>query len=999
MLKTIESQFSGELYFRDTVLDEAQRKVYATDASEYQEKPQAVAIPKTIEDIKLLIDLASKEGFSLIPRAAGTSLAGQVVGNGVVVDISKYFTKILEVNQEEKWVRVQPGVIRDDLNTFLKPYGLMFGPETSTANRAMIGGMIGNNSCGLHSIVWGTTRDNLISINALLSDGSEVVFKDLSLEELTTKQQQENLEGEIYRKIYEIIENPENQASIQKEFPKKEIKRRNTGYALDTIFPKSEKENEGFSKESPPLGVRGVIAGSEGTLCFTTEAKLKLLDLPPKHVGMVAIHAKSIREALFANLIALKHNCSASELVDDFILEFTKTNIEQSKNRFFIEGDPKAILMVEFFDETEEALTAKCKALIADLKEQSLGYAHPILYGADTVRAWDVRKAGLGLLRNLPGDTRAVNLIEDCAVSPEDLPNYIYDLEELLQSHGLKYSMYAHAGAGELHVEPMMNLKTKAGQELFRTILSETAKLVKKYNGSLSGEHGDGRLRGEFIPFMMGERNYALFKEVKQVFDPKGIFNKGKIVDTPPMNQFLRYEADKPKPQFDTIYDFSKQESILRLAEKCSGSGDCRKTEITGGTMCPSYMATRSERDTTRARTNMLRQYFTNNSTINHSITQSPNHSVSKEEVKEILDLCLSCKACKSECPSSVDIAKMKGEFLQSYYDEKGIPFRTKLIGNFTKQMKLASIAPSVYNFLFKTESIRRVANKLVGFHPDRTMPLLGPETLREWFVKTKDKRQKTRNKTNSKLETKNQKLYLFVDEFTNYNDVEVGKKLVLLLERLGYEVLIPNHVESGRTYLSKGMIREAKKIAIQNVNLLKDIVSSETPIIGIEPSAVLTLRDEYLELVPKELLPDAEKLAQNTYLFDEWFANEIDKGNIKKESFTDKKQLIKLHGHCHQKSIASLTPTKKALSLPANYEVHLIPSGCCGMAGSFGYEAEHYDISMKIGELVLFPTVRKQPEDVIIAAAGTSCRHQIKDGTGRTSKHPAEILYEALKS
>ncbi len=1044
MFESLLKEFEGELYFKNTTTDVAIKKVYSTDASVYQEEPLAVAIPKTIDDLKKLIQLADSQDITLIPRAAGTSLAGQVVGSGLVVDISKNFINILEVNQAEKWVRVQPGVIRDDLNAYLKPYGLMFGPETSTANRAMVGGMIGNNSCGLHSIIWGDTRDNLLEVKALLSDGCEVSFGDLDEESFQEKTKLATLEGKIYKDLQALLNNPENQRAIAGGFPKANVKRRNTGYALDAIAapppapPRREGEQtprqpptvpfsfqwarepkpqlDGKSENSLPVGESGtvgrcrgafnlakLIAGSEGTLCFITEAKLKLIDLPPAEIGMVAVHATSLNEALLANLVALEHNCSASELVDDFILEFTKTNIEQSKNRFFIEGEPKAILMVEFFDETEAGLQQKAENLIAALKQKGLGYAYPVLLKDDSKKAWEVRKGGLGLLRNLAGDTQCVNLIEDCAVAPQDLPAYIADLEILLKSHNVQYSMYAHAGAGELHVEPMINLKTTAGRTLFRTILAETAVLVKKYGGSLSGEHGDGRLRGEFIPYMMGERNYVLFKEVKHLFDPKGIFNKGKITDSPPMNDFLRYEADQPTPEHKTIFDFSKQESILRLAEKCSGSGDCRKTEITGGTMCPSFMVTRSEKDTTRARANVLRQYYSNPTAAADRPTLPKREGVRPLEenslpvgegwggaaiVLDVLDLCLSCKACKSECPSSVDVGKMKAEFLQHTYDKKGVPLRSLMIGTFTKSMRLASIVPWAYNFIFKTEFTRRIANRLVGFHPDRTMPLLHSTTLKKW-------------KSSLPIEEgwggAVGRVYFFCDEFTNYNDVEAGKKMILLLQRLGYEVVIPEHLESGRTYLSKGMVREAQKIAIKNVTLLRGIISDETPIIGLEPSAILTLRDEYLELVPQELREDAEKIARNTFQFDEWFAREIDRGNIKKESFSSEKRLIKLHGHCHQKALSSLTPTKKSLSLPANYEVHLIPSGCCGMAGSFGYEVEHYEVSMKIGELVLFPTVRKQAEDVIIAAPGTSCRHQIKDGTGRIAQHPAEILYDAL--
>ncbi|MDQ3535843.1 MAG: FAD-binding protein, partial [Bacteroidota bacterium] len=639
MLDSLSPQFSGELYYRNTVRDKAMIAVYATDASVYQEQPLAVAVPKTVEDIVSIIKFSNENNITLIPRAAGTSLAGQVVGKGIVVDISRYFTRIIEVNQEEKWVRVQPGVIRDDLNAYLAPFGLMFGPETSTSSRAMIGGMIGNNSSGLHSIIWGDTRSNVIEIDALLYDGSKVKFGGIFKDSLDFITKENSVKGSIYREILNLLNEPVHQKAIREGFPKKSITRRNTGYALDALLDMYENPDQEY------FNLCRLLAGSEGTLCFVTEAKLKLIDLPPKIAGMVAIHNSSIHEALRANLIALQHGCSSSELVDDFILQFTKTNIDQSKNRFFVEGDPKAILMVEFFDATVEGLMAKANSLILDLKRNDLGYSYPVLLGEDAKKAWELRKAGLGLLRNLPGDTQAVNLIEDCAVDVLDLPDYIAEVEALLRKYNIQYSMYAHAGAGEIHVEPMINLKTFEGKQLFRTILSETAIIVKKYQGSLSGEHGDGRLRGEFLPFMMGDINYKLFKKIKNIFDPKGVFNKGKIVDTPPMNESLRFITDLPKQDFKTVMDFSHQEGILRLAEKCSGSGDCRKTEITGGTMCPSFMATRSERDTTRARANMLRHFYTNN--------PAEGEKVSMEEVKDVLELCLSCKGCKSECPSS----------------------------------------------------------------------------------------------------------------------------------------------------------------------------------------------------------------------------------------------------------------------------------------------------------------------------------------------------------
>ena len=988
--KILQESFVGELFFDNSPTHNAQKILYSTDASVYQEKPLAVAIPKNVADLKLLIKFANEHHITLIPRSAGTSLAGQVVGKGIVVDISKYFDKVLEINAEEKWVRVQPGVIRDDLNVILKPYGLMFGPETSTSNRAMIGGMIGNNSCGLHSIVWGDTRSNLLSANVLLSNGSESIFMDISKDEFFKKAFKDSLEGKLYGQIFKILNNPFIQETIEKKYPKKSLTRRNTGYALDMLS-----DNELFNQQSnKPFNFCKLLSGSEGTLAFITEAKLNLIPLPPKEIALICIHCNSIQDSLQANLVALRHKPMASELVDKYILDFTKGHHLYNQNRFFIEGDPAAILMVEFMAETQEELNKNVNLVIADLQKAGIGYAFPVVKGEDTKPAWEVRKAGLGLIRNLKGDTQPVNLIEDCAVSPEDLPAYIADLQALLKSHNTNASYYAHAGAGELHVEPMINLKTVEGKELFRTILKETTELVKKYNGSLSGEHGDGRLRGEFIAEVLGSEIYDLLKEVKQIFDPKNIFNANKIINTPPMNEFLRYEAGKINPEIETYFDFSNQEGILRLSEKCSGSGDCRKTEVTGGTMCPSYMATRLEKDTTRARANILRNFLTN------SEKENP---FDHQEIKEVMDLCLSCKGCKSECPSKVDVGKMKAEFLQHYYDEHGVPFRTKMIGNFTKSQALASNFPGIYNFLVKNNFTSTIIKKILGFASERSIPTLGKTTLRKWHEQRIIIQKKPEKDTVNSLRLSHEnrrsqgKVFLFCDEFTNYNDVEIGKKAIHLLTALGYEVHMPEHLESGRTYLSKGLVKDAQRIAIQNVRILSEALKDNSPILGIEPSAILTLRDEYLDLVPFYLKADAERVAENCYLIDEYLAQEVDKKVITKDFFTKEKKLIKLHGHCHQKALSSMVPTKKILSLPENYEVQLIPSGCCGMAGSFGYEKEHYEVSMQIGELVLFPTIRKQAEDVIIAAPGTSCRHQIKDGTGRIAKHPVEILWEAL--
>ncbi|WP_367209428.1 FAD-binding and (Fe-S)-binding domain-containing protein [Sphingobacterium sp. R2] len=965
-LASLASQLKGELYYTHETKDQTMLLAYSTDASVYQEKPLAVAIPADIGDIKELIDFARQNRVTIIPRTAGTSLAGQVVGHGIIMDISRHFNHIIELNVEEQWVRVQPGVIRDDLNNYLKPFGLMFGPETSTASRAMIGGMIGNNSSGLHSIVWGDTRNNLISANVILDDCSEVAFESLDEAGFFKKLLLTGREGDIYRHMNSLLTNPQHLSAIETGYPKRSITRRNTGYALDILCDRSG-----------PFNMCNLLAGSEGTLAVVTEAKLKLMPLPPPELGLLCVHFADMVECMHGNVVALAHKPEASELVDKYIMDFTVGHPTYKFNRFFIEGDPQALLIVEFRGHTAAETAAKAMALKADLVSRGLGYAYPYITGMDqTNLVWDVRKAGLGLIRNLPGDSQPVNLIEDCAVSPEDLPAYVNDIQKLLVEEGVHASYYAHAGAGELHIEPFVNLKTAAGKRTFRSILEKTSDLVLKYNGSLSGEHGDGRLRGEFIGKVLGDKVYKLLEEVKFIFDPQGVFNANKIVNTPPMDSHLRYDNDSNRTEIKTYFDFSKDESILRLAEKCSGSGDCRKTEITGGTMCPSFMATRDEKDTTRARANMLRQFLTNSTKKNR---------FDHEEIKEVMDLCLSCKGCKTECPSSVDVAKMKAEFLQHYYDEHGAGFRTMLIANFTYSQKLGSWVAPLYNFVVKNDFLSGLVKKIVGFAPKRSLPTVNGTTLSQWV------------KTQGPVKDAKRKVYLFSDEFTEYNDAEIGITAYKLLIALGYEVIIPKHVQSGRTYLSKGFVKEAKNIANKNIHFLKELITDETPLLGVEPSGIITFRDEYLSLVDDDIRIEAQNIAKNALMIDEFLLTEMKAGRIRQEQFTTAARKIKLHGHCYQKAFHLVTVTEQVLSFPTNFSVETIPSGCCGMAGSFGYEAEHYDVSMKVAELVLLPAVRKTEADTLIAAAGTSCRHQIKDGVGRKSYHPVEILYDAL--
>ncbi len=965
LLSTLGSTLQGTLH-TDTVM----KTLYATDASAYREMPLGVAIPETQEDLEKIIRFADMHSVALIPRTAGTSLAGQVVGNGLVVDVSKFFDRIIEVNVAESYVWVEPGVVRDVLNVELKKHGLFFGPETSTANRAMIGGMLGNNSCGSNSVIYGSTRDHVLEVEGYLSDGTFVHFKaENPFETVKSLPHGSRLHG-IYEKTLAALSDPKHQKNITEEFPKPSIHRRNTGYAVDMLL-----HTQAFESTELPFNFCSLLAGSEGTLCFATRIKLHVDPLPPAHLGLVCGHFNTIDEALRANLIALKFNPSASELMDHYILECTKANPEQRMNRFFVEGDPGAILVVELRSDSAEDLAAQAQACEAAMRAAGLGYHFPFVTGADVKKVWDLRKAGLGLLSNLPGDEKAVAVIEDTAVDVNDLPAFIAEFNEILQANNLYCVHYAHAGSGELHLRPIINLKTKEGHEQFRHIAEEIARLVKKYKGSLSGEHGDGRLRGEFIPWMVGEENYQLMRELKSWWDPKGVFNPNKIVDTPPMDTFLRYEAGQQTPEFKTAFRYEGQD-VLQHAEQCNGSGDCRKTPVSGGTMCPSFMATRNEKETTRARANILREFLTR--------SEQPNR-FAHEEIKEVMDLCLACKGCKAECPSNVDVAKLKMEFLYQYQKEKGLPLRSWLVGNFAKLSNIASNVPFLYNFVMGTPAIRRISNALVGFHPDRTMPLLAKQTLWSWL--------KSRT---SLVQAKS--VYLFVDEFTNFNDAEIGRTTVLLLERLGYEVKTIPHPISGRAYLSKGMLDEARVLAMQNVRLWSSLISENTPLVGIEPSAILTFRDEYPDLVSDDWVMKAKELAKNTLLLEEFIAREADAKRISSSAFSSEKKLMKLHGRCQQKAISSLVAAKKALSLPENFEVQLIPSGCCGMAGSFGYEKEHYDLSMQIGELVLFPTVRSQPEEVDIVASGTSCRHQIHDGTKRHAKHAAEILYAALK-
>ncbi len=964
-LQQLKSSLHGKLFFDDLL-----KSIYATDGSVYRILPTAVAYPLHEEDIKTLILFAKNEKITLIPRTAGTSLGGQVVGDGIIVDVSKHFTKILAFDEKNKTVTVQPGVIRDELNDFLKPYGYFFGPDTSTTNRCMVGGMVGNNSSGSTSIKYGVTRDKILSLKTILSDGTTAVFDDLSKSEFIQKTKGNSLENSIYKTLFTELSLPEVRNEIIKEFPKSNIHRRNNGYAVDDLL-----NSEVFSASEKQINIGRLLCGSEGTLTFTTEITVKVDNLPPSQSIMVASHFNSIDESMKAVVVAMKHNLYMAELMDKTILDCTINNREQLKNRFFVEGDPKAILMLVVASESMEETQKLADQLIADLKQNNFGYAHPKLIGDDIHKAVNLRKAGLGLLGNIVGDNKAVACIEDTAVELKDLPNFIEEFSEMMDNYKQEAVYYAHAGAGELHLRPILNLKKETDVQLFRTITTDVAHLVKKYGGSMSGEHGDGIVRSEFIPVIIGEKNYELLRKIKYAFDPQNIFNKGKIVDPLPMDKSLRYEVDRVEPEIETISDFSDSEGILRAAEKCNGSGDCRKPVSAGGTMCPSYRATKDEKDTTRARANVLREFLTNSDQVNKF-----NHT----ELKEVFDLCLSCKACASECPSNVDIAALKAEFLHQYYKENGIPFRSKLFADNVKWNKLGSITPTLTNAILSTP----MAKRIMGIAPKRSIPKLANKSFFKWY-------QRNKKKFESKDYSKG-KIYLFMDEYTNFYDVNIGIDVIEVLTALKYEVIITKHEESGRSFISKGVMDKAKEKVDFNVNHFKDLISKETPLVGIEPSTILGFRDEYIRLADDK--DAALEISKYSYTMEEFFEREISNGNITSNSFTKEKKVLKIHGHCHQKSLSGTGASFAMLNLPENFEVTIMNTGCCGLAGSFGFEKEHYDISMQVGEDTLFPKIRNTDAKTKIVAAGTSCRHQIKDGTKRTSHHPISILKEVLK-
>ena len=1006
--------------------DPLHRIAYATDASAYREVPEAVTFPENEQDIVYLIQEARQRDTHLIPRAGGTSIAGQVVGNGIVVDISKHFKKILEIKQEERWARVQPGVVLDELNLALESYGLFFSPETSTSNRCCIGGMFGNNSCGSHSLIYGSTRHHVLEARGVLCDGSVEVFKTYTVGELEERfgprfweTESDTLIQHIYAQLIRWALDEKTVRLIEENYPDKSLRRRSCGYAIDEVI-------EDLHDASKPLEERTinlckVLAGSEGTLSFITEIKVDLDPLPPKEKMVVCAHCDTLQKSFLGNLVALKYHPAAVELMDRNILELSKQNVEQQKNRFFVQGDPAAILIIELRGETREEIDALADALEKALMEndENLVYACSRVYGTDISKVWSLRKAGLGLLTGMKGDAKPIGVIEDTAVAPEKLPAYMDDFAKMLETLGLSCVYHAHISTGELHLRPIINIKEAEGLKKFREVAYKTALLVKKYKGSLSGEHGDGRLRGEFIQLLYGDEVYALMQELKRCWDPQQVFNLHKIVDTLPMDSMLRFEVDqqyaleqvlgtdKTYYNWKAAFDECKVEgatgaknqlhALMCSIEQCNGAGDCRKSNLIGGTLCPAFKVSGDETKATRARANVLREILTrgwNSEAFTKALNKDKN-ILKSEELAEVLDSCLACKGCRSECPSNVDMTRLRSEILQQKYDVGGMPLRSFAVSYMATVEKFGHLVWPFYNLFASWKFSSNIIKRIIKFTTERDIPTLSRVTMR-----TAVKRECRKHHGQA---TKG-KIWLFADEFTNFQEAELGLNFAKLLLRLGYEVEIPRHVESGRAAISKGNLKLAKKFALKNVNLLKDKITDQTPLVGIEPSCILSFRDEYPDLVPAELRSQAQQLGQNALLFDEFIMREVAAGRISTADFKDDAVEIWLHGHCHQKALVGTEKTVAALRLLQNAQVHVIPSGCCGMAGSFGYEKEHYKTSLAIGEMVLFPSIRKAVEKadgvtpVVVAAPGTSCRQQILDGTGVHAAHPIEILYRWVK-
>ena len=937
----------------DVRFDTYSRLLYSTDASMYQVEPIGVVLPRHADDVQAVIDIANRLEAPLLPRGGGTSLTGQTVNRAVVLDFSRHMAKVLEVNAEERWARVQPGVVQDELNQHVRPTGLLFGPDTSTSNRATLGGMIGNNSGGAHSIAYGLTIEHVLEVSTILADGSRATFGEVTPEAFRAKTQSPDLEGEIYREVARIRETYRDE--IAARYPKHW--RRVCGYNLDELI------------KDRPLNMARLVVGSEGTLLTVVDAKVRLVPRP-KATAVDVIHYRDIQEALESSQAILETGPYAVELTDKMILDLARGNIEQSKRMGFVQGDPAAILIVEYAGETDTEAKSKVGALEALRGRDRFGYASHIAYDVGEQQSiWKLRKAGLGLLLGTKGESKPIAFIEDTAVDPKHLPEFIPRFREIMAKHGAQGAYYGHCSVGCIHIRPLVNLKTARGLEQVRRIAEEIFDLVLSFGGAISSEHGDGRARSPFLERVYGPAIFQAFKGLKAAFDPRNLMNPGNIVASPGITEHLRYGPTYRTWEPRTLLDFSAQGGFAAAVEMCNGVGVCRKN--LEGTMCPSYMATHDEEHSTRGRANALRAVLSG---------KVPLEDFAGHRLYEVMDLCLECKGCKAECPSNVDMAKMKYEFLHHYYSVNGLPLRNRLFGGIARLSWLGSRLAPLSNWIARSLPNRFLMERLIGIDSRRPLPAFARETFTDWF----DRRR-------PRLDAPRGSVVLFHDTFVTYNTPEIGQAAVELLEAGGYCVELVNKKCCGRPLISKGMLTEARGHAEWNVARLYPWAARGVAIVGLEPSCLLTLRDETPELVRTD---EARTVARSSYLLEEFLLRERQRGLSLPFRHGHRRAL--LHGHCHQKAMVGTAPTVQALRW-AGFEVDEVDSGCCGMAGSFGFEKEHYDISVALGNRRLVPAVKAAPEGTEIVAPGISCRQQIAHLAERRAKHPAEVLRAAL--
>ena len=962
----LRPRVSGEVRF-----DPFSRVLYSTDASIYQMEPVGVVIPRSADDVLAVVEVARDNRVPVLPRAGGTSLAGQTVNHAIVMDFSKYLNQVIEVNQEESWARVQPGIVLDQLNRELLPYGLMYAPDPTTSNRACVGGGVGNNTCGAHSVIYGKTLDHVKELDVILSDASATHFRPLDSAELEAKLSGAGLESEIYRSVRRLAQ--ENDAHIRARYPN--IMRRVSGYNLDEFLTEPVGPFAG-SAASHGFNLTRMVVGSEGTLCVVTEAKVNLVPRPTM-TGLSVLHFADIFQASEAVKEILNHGPSSIEIMDKNVLDRSRQSMGLSTAMAFIQGDPGAILAVEFYGESEGEVAAKMEGLKADMERRRLGYACVnLLDRAAQANVWAVRKNGLGLLMSMHGDAKPLPFVEDTAVDPENMGEFVRRFDEIVRNHGTEAAYYGHASVGCLHIRPVVSLKDQAGVDKMYSIADEISDLVKNFGGSLSGEHGDGIVRGVWTEKMFGPEIYGMFRELKATFDPDGIMNPGKIIDCPPMTENLRYGPDYRAESLPTYLDFSIDTNFAGAVEMCNGMGACRKLD---GTMCPSFIATREEEHSTRGRANLLRAAMSG---------KFPEGTITQRRLYDALDLCLECKGCKAECESGVDMAKLKYEFLANYFKTNGLPRRNRVFGNIAKYSAWGSRMAPFSNWLAASPIGKLVSNHLLGVHPKRSVPGFVRETFPRWFKSRREGRSATVG-----LGQASGTVVLLNDTYMNYNYPGVGKAAVALLESAGFKVELADAPCCGRPMISKGMLDAAAANAAHNVSLLHAYAGQGIPIVGCEPSCLLTLRDEYPELVPG---PEAQTVARNSFLIDEFLVKLKSEGRLELP-FKSLEKNVLFHAHCHQRSLAGTASSLNALRLAPRYQVELVNAGCCGMAGSFGYEKEHYDLSMTIGGQALFPAVEAKGPDWEIAVMGVSCRQQIEHGTGRKARHLAEVLAEAL--